>query len=235
MKNIFRCCSLLVLFVFTASAADAQIINYDSLVQALPKEKSDAIYSLTEKSEAMQSRGETDSAIMANQIITSILPNFAPAYVTIAGLYGSKLQFRDEIVWANRAIAADSNYINGYINLGNAYASMRSYDTATRIYMTASFVDPQSPVPAYSLGVLLEEQGEFNAALKNYLQSARIDTMFEPAVYNAAMMYANLKKYPEAKAMLRHALRISPYDKDVETEYKAIEKEEKEAGEKKKK
>ena len=215
--------------------AHSQNGKYDSLLAAMPKSVSDSVYALANKDQEYQSRGEYDSAIMMNKELLKVIPNFAPALTTIAGLYGVKSQFREEIIWAEKAIAADSNYINAYINLGNAYAGMRSYDTATNIYMTAAFVDPRSPVPTYSIAVLLEEQHEYNAALKNYLQSIKIDSTFEASYYNAAMIYFNLKKYPEAKQMLRKAMELNPLDQDAAAAYKDIEKEEKAQSQKKKK
>ncbi|HYM20196.1 MAG TPA: tetratricopeptide repeat protein [Candidatus Kapabacteria bacterium] len=228
-----------VVFLFVAqsivvSVAAAQNGKYDSLLAAIPKEKADSVYALVTKGEEYQSRGEYDSAISANFDITKILPNFPPAFTTMAGLYGVKQDYRSEIVWADKAIAADSSYLNAYINLGNAYASLRSYDTATTIYMVASLVDPRSAVPMYSLGVLQGEQGQADAALRNYLQAIRIDSTFEAAYFNAGMIYANQKKFTQAKKMLMDALKFDPYDYDAGRAIKDIEKDENEADSKKK-
>ncbi|MBS1903573.1 MAG: hypothetical protein JSS75_07725 [Bacteroidetes bacterium] len=225
-----------LLFLLVCSqAAVAQRANYDSLLSAMPTEVTGRVYQLVNDGEAFQSTHDYDSAINCYHKILEILPNFAPALTTISGLYGVSERYRQEIYWAHKAIAADSMYLNAWLNLGNAYASLKSYDTATMIFTLATHVDSRSPIPAYSLGTIEEEQGHYQQALTYYIFSSAIDSNFTNGYYNAAMMYAQLGNPEEAKKMLLRQLEIDPYAKDAEIAYKEIEAKQKELENKDKK
>jgi tetratricopeptide (TPR) repeat protein len=99
------------------------------------------------------------------------------------------------------------------------------FDSAIQAYQKAEKIAPKEPLPVYSLGVVAENQNDFAKALDFYKRSVDLDPNFEDGLFSEAAMYAALKQFAEAKAVLNKLLQINPKAEDARQMLLQIEKE----------
>ena len=120
------------------------------------------------------------------------------------------------------AIKINPKYSMSYINLGNGYAGMSDFKKAEENFKKADELDPLSPYPPYSLGVIEENRGNLKSAISNYEQSVSRDSTFENGYYNLAAVYANLKDYKNANKNILKVLELNPNAKDAQEMHEHI-------------
>lgn len=169
-----------------------------------------------------EQKGDIENAIKTHKKILDINPGSYQSANTIAGLYGLLGKFSDEIDWAQKAININPQYSMGYINLGNGYAGKDDNQKAEENFKKADSLDPSSPFPPYSLGVIEERKGNFKAAITYYEQSVSRDTTFENGYYNLAAAYANIKDYKSANYNIQKYLALEPNDKEARAMFEHI-------------
>jgi tetratricopeptide (TPR) repeat protein len=164
---------------------------------------------------AFEDSSDFANAIIVNKQIMAIDSNATAAANTIAGLYGKLGDFSSEIIWAQRAIDIDPEFMQGYINLGNAYAGQGDNETAAAKFITAEKLDHSSPLPPYSLGVIEESKNNYAMAAAYYEEAVARDPTFEDGFYNLAAVYANLKDFRKANKNIKKALILNPNAADA--------------------
>jgi tetratricopeptide (TPR) repeat protein len=169
-----------------------------------------------------EQKGDLDNAIKTHKKILEIDPGCYPSTNTIAGLYGLKQNFSEEIIWAQKTITISPTFSMGYINLGNGYAGQGNFKKAEEYYVQAAKYDSSSPFPPYSLGVLEENKGNFKAAITYYQQSVARDSTFENGYFNLAAAYANIKDFKNANINILKVLELNPKDKDAQEMHEHI-------------
>jgi tetratricopeptide (TPR) repeat protein len=176
---------------------------------------------------AREDAGDLKGAIEINQKILQLDPRNIYVMNTIAGLFGKLGEFEQEMAWAQKAIAINSQFDLAHINSGNALAGLKRYNEAAEAYNKAIRINPKNPLGIYSLGVMEEDQGNFKKALEFYRQSIQIDPKFENGYFNLAAMHANLKQFEEAIAVLKKLIELNPQSEDAKAMLRQIEKERK--------
>ncbi|MEY3880330.1 MAG: hypothetical protein RIQ94_1125 [Pseudomonadota bacterium] len=170
---------------------------------------------LIEKSIQAEDDGNYEEAIKLDLKILTLEPNSFEATNSIAGLYGLLGQFDQEILWANKAIKIAPSNINGHINLGNALAGIGDIKGAELSFMKARQLQPDAPLPAYSLALLSEQSGDEKKAAILYEKSIELDPKFENGYLNLAALYANQKQFVVALDYLNRLLIINPKNGDA--------------------
>ncbi len=210
--------SISLLLLIGAAAASAQKEASDC---TLPKDP--AIATLVKQALLQEDKNDLAGAIETDKKILAIDAKNECAMTAAAGLYGKLGEFEQEVIWAKKAVEANPKFINAYINLGNGYALQGKLKEAAESYNKAAAIEPNNPLPIYSLGVLAEQQDKFQEALSLYQRSVRLDPKFEDGYFNLAAMYANLKRFDEAKAALKKLLEINPAAEDAKAMLRRIE------------
>lgn len=180
---------------------------------------------LIQREIALEDAGDLVGAIEINKQILRLNPNDAAAMNVIAGLYGQLGKFKDEIIWARKAIASDPKLSRAYVNYGNAEFYLGNVAEARAAFEKAQKLAPQDPLPVYSLGVLEEEAQQLNKAIALYEKSVAIAPTFEAGLFNLGAMYANAKRYDEAIATLDRLLLLNPGATDARTMRQDIDRE----------
>ena len=182
------------------------------------------IDSLTVAALRAEDAGNFKTAIKIHEEIMALDPKAAESAVSIAGLYGKLKEFDQEIAWANKAIKIDSANSSAYVNLGNGFAGKGDLARAKRYYEHAEILDPDSPFPPYSMGVIEESKGNFSAAKKYYERAVARDSTFENGYFNLAAMCATLKEFQDAKRYILKALELDPNAEDAKEMLRHIKK-----------
>ena len=112
-------------------------------------------------------------------------------------------------------------------NRGALLGTLGRHDEAEACYRQALALQPGFPPARLNLGHLLERRGDSAAALAEWAQViADTDTAAGTglelrlhALNNSARLLETLKRYPEAEAMMRRSLELSPRQHDVIQHY----------------
>lgn len=206
-KNIII---LITLFAFLSALVLAQTKEPVS-----PSESNPKAAELVKQALHLESAMMFKSAIDKYKEVLKLEPKDFVAMNSIAGLCGILEQPEQEVIWAQRSINTNSKYWKAYINLGNGLAMQGKFEAANQSFLKAAEAAPKDPLPAYSLGVVAENQRDLKKALEFYKKSIELDPKFENGLFSAAAMYANMKQFEEAKTLLNRLLEINPKAEDA--------------------
>jgi tetratricopeptide (TPR) repeat protein len=116
-----------------------------------------------------------------------------------------------------RAVSVDPHFTTGYTMLAELYVKQRRLDDARAEYEAIATRDPSNVMAATMVGVLLEQLGKRDAAMKAY-QSAVAGPNFNPvAANNLAYMYADQgTNLDEALQLATSAKQRMPNDPSID-------------------
>ncbi len=201
--------SFVVAFVFTTGVA-AQVQGPDC---GLPPDPVRLSY--LKAARQAESRNQFLAAINSYFRILEVDPDDECVTLKVAESFGKMRYFQQQSLWANRALQLNPRFIRAYVNLGNAQYGSGDLDEAKRTFKKAAEVAPNDPLPYFSLGILADDRGKHQDAISYYRRSLEVDPKFEDALYNLAAVYADLRRFDEAKALLEKLLVLNPNAADA--------------------
>ena len=115
-------------------------------------------------------------------------------------------------------------------NLGEAilakgyyhYACLKDYDTAVRYFEQARQFLPNSSRIPESLAYVARRQGQWDRSESYFNEAERLDPRNVSLLTQHALLYAHLRRFPEALRKLDQVLDITPDDLDTLVEKAAI-------------
>ena len=128
-------------------------------------------------------------------------------------------------IWFEAAVAADSTFVEAYVNLGALWddrADMMAARqerqqrivTAQAMYEKALAIKPNDEKARCNLGSLYKRQNNFEKAMQQYLMVLENDPKSSLAHYNLAILFATQKIYREAIREFELAVKFDP-DGDI--------------------
>jgi tetratricopeptide (TPR) repeat protein len=141
--------------------------------------------------------------------------NDVATMVTLSGLYGKADQPEKELLWTNKILSVQPTNFAALINRGNAYSMLGNIDAARENYKKAGDINPKSPLPEYSLGVLDQSRNMQRESILHFKKALQIAPQFEDAMFNLAVAYANLGMKDQAVAMLNNLISKNPNAQDA--------------------
>ena len=110
----------------------------------------------------------------------------------------AKGKAEDAIRYLNKAKEINPNYLDTYINLGMAYASLENLDNAESNFRKAMLIDKNNPVIYFHLGNICFLRGNVEEGVAEYNKA--IEKGFEdPQIYyNLGMVYEEINKFDMA-------------------------------------
>jgi Flp pilus assembly protein TadD len=112
---------------------------------------------------------------------------------------------------------ADQGLARAWLSLG-LVEEERDPDLALDAFNTAAKLTPSDPVPHLSAALLLEKQGQWDAAAHEYQAASALDPKSTEAIRGLANLYSRQKKYSEAELQLRKLLAADPSDNNARIE-----------------
>jgi tetratricopeptide (TPR) repeat protein len=123
--------------------------------------------------------------------------------------------------WFEQAIAADSTFVEAYVNLGALWddrADMMAgrqerqqrEEMAEQMYLAALELRPHDEKARCNLGSLYKRQNDFEAAMNEYLTVLDHDPKSALARYNLAILFATQRIYREAIREFELAVKYDP-------------------------
>jgi tetratricopeptide (TPR) repeat protein len=83
-------------------------------------------------------------------------------------------------------------------------------------------LEPENPAAYYELGKAYEAREEFDEALSAFLEACRRDPEVADYHYSAGVIYKHLRRYPDAAAKLRKAIKLQPNHADAYKQWAAV-------------
>ena len=111
-----------------------------------------------------------------------------------------------------RALALDPQLKIANINLAIALFNLQDIEAALMAAQTAAKNTPESPQPAYILGLIAKNQNRNDDAADAFKRVLEIDPNDVGANVNLGQIYASQRKYTEAIAAFRAAIDVEPYN-----------------------
>jgi len=130
------------------------------------------------------------------------------------GLYNQgliQLQHQDPkgaIDYFDRAIKADRNYAEAYVNRGIVYDELGNYQQAIADYNQAISINHNLAEAYYNRGNTYNKLSNFTAAITDYTQAIRINSQYIYAYANRGASYQSLGKKQEALEDLQKAAKL---------------------------
>jgi len=111
-----------------------------------------------------------------------------------------------------RALALDSQLKMAQINLAIALFNLQDIEAARAAAQAAAENSPESPQPAYVLGLIARNQNRADDAVAAFKRVLEIDPEDVGANVNLGQLYIQQKKYAEAIMAFRRAIASEPYN-----------------------
>ena len=117
-------------------------------------------------------------------------------------------QFREAVVFCNKALTINPRLEEAYLVRGQSYYNIGQHDSALHDFLLASEINPQC-LPAFNnLGIMYNVIGEYDSAIKSYNMALRLSPYGSNTYANRALTYKYLGEYEKA---------ISDYYRSINT------------------
>jgi arylsulfatase A-like enzyme/Tfp pilus assembly protein PilF len=110
------------------------------------------------------------------------------------------------------AIDAHLPSADAHLGLAGCQAVARNYDAAIASLRAADRVEPDNPVVAANLGLMLSDSGRPAEGVPSLLRALEIDPAFHQARFYLAVTYARLNRRADAAREAKDLLRLLPAD-----------------------
>lgn len=110
------------------------------------------------------------------------------------------------------AIDAQLPGAEAHLGLAGCDAQARRFDASARALAAAERAEPENPVIAANLGVVLSDSGNPARSLPHFERALKVDPDFHEARFNFAVALGRLGRRPEAAAQAQELLRRLPAD-----------------------
>jgi len=193
------------------------------VIQVGKKNFSEVVGKLIDESIALEEFGDISGAIKSSLEILNLEPDNIYAMNAIAGLEGTRGNFREELAWTQKALQINPQFNLALINQGTALAALGETDEAIEVYNKAISISPNEPLGYYQIGCVCESMGNVQKAIEYYQKSIEVDKDFEFGYFNLAMMYANLRDFDKAVSLLKKVIELNPVAEDARMMLKKIQ------------
>ncbi|MCB9264345.1 MAG: tetratricopeptide repeat protein [Lewinellaceae bacterium] len=141
--------------------------------------------------------------------VLEIDPQNAEAYF----MFGMNFKEQGDTVRAinsfQKAVEYDSELVDGWINLGQLYASIGD-PLARRYFDNAIRVAPENIYALHAKADYLSDMGELPEAIEMYRRISRVDPQYDEAYFNSGLIYLDMDSIEQARKQFDIAIETSP-------------------------
>lgn len=124
-------------------------------------------------------------------------------------------QFEKSLQFHDKAIQADPENHQAYVDRGVIFRRLRRYDQAETSYDKALELKPDSAELHTSIGALAIYQEKYDKAVKHLELALQLDDSVAVCHSNLALAYASIGRFSEAQASLEQATTLGYHKPEV--------------------
>lgn len=130
--------------------------------------------------------------------------------------------YKNAILFYEKAVGADSTFVYAWDNLGICYRRLKEYDKSINAYKKSLEIYPYGLMPLQNIAIVYQYKKEYSKAIEAYGRLAEIDLNNPEVYYGIGNIYANnLNDYEKGLENMCKAYNIyvdqkSPYRADAE-------------------
>jgi tetratricopeptide (TPR) repeat protein len=158
---------------------------------------------------------DSSAEMTASSVAPASAPG-APAMAATPGSGGNQMEaIRKQIDTLKAKIAANPNDVEALAQLGNMYMDAGKYPPAIDYYERALHLHEDANLRT-DLGICYKESGQLEKALAAFEQVARDQPQQWQALFNQAIVLADMKRFDEARAVSTRLKQLRPQDAEVQ-------------------
>jgi len=128
-------------------------------------------------------------------------------------MFGMNFKERGDTIRAinsfQKAVEYDSELVDGWINLGQLYASIGD-PLAMRYFDNGIRVAPENIFALHARADYLSDIGDLPEAIEMYRRISRVDPQYEEAYFNSGLIYMDMDSIEQARKQFDIAIETSP-------------------------
>ena len=149
--------------------------------------------------------GQREQAVEWVNRLIALNPKDSEARALLANLYSIMERFGEAAEMYQAILADDPQNFNVRLLLGGLYARMHDYEKARQVLEKLTEINPDSYAGFYYLAKLYQEMRLFDKAAEAFDKALSLN--WSPMLaYEAAELYEQVKRYPEAIAIYRRII-----------------------------
>jgi cytochrome c-type biogenesis protein CcmH/NrfG len=111
-----------------------------------------------------------------------------------------------------KAVAANPNDVNAWIQLGNNYFDTDQYDKSIQAYRKSLAINPNNANVWTDMGVMYRRSGRPQEAIKSFDKAIEVDSRHETARFNKGIVYLHdLKDTQAAIQAWEDLMKVNPF------------------------
>ncbi len=166
---------------------------------------------------ALQGSGKLNNAKTAYGKALKLNSNFSAAYYNLGTVYLDLKDFQRAILAFKRYSEKEPNDPNGWLKMGSALLQSRNFNEAEDAFKRVIRLTLQHPEASNGLGVIRLYQGSAKEAETQFLDALNIQSDYQPALLNLAIVYHKYLDRPRwAIAKYREYLEMTPRPSNYE-------------------
>lgn len=135
-------------------------------------------------------------------------------YVRVYNCFGvialKKNHLEDAVAFLNRGIELKYDYIDAFLNRGNAFGKLRQYDKALADFNISMRINPKNPESFIGAATVYKIQRQYPSAIESYTKAIELNPYDADTLNERGSMYLLTGKITEAKEDLQNALYLNP-------------------------
>jgi len=159
---------------------------------------------------ALHYKGELNRALKSLKQAQKISPENVDAIYNIGVIYLEKGENDKAIEKFNESLKLDPNDSAAYANIGIALSKQGKFEQAIQYYQKSLELDPEDVGTMANLGAAYLNEENFLKALKVLQQAGNMNENFAPVHNHLGVAYERLKRYDEAEAEYKLAVKLDP-------------------------
>lgn len=160
--------------------------------------------------QAYRRHNRPDKALRAWQVLETLQPDYPSLYLNLGRLQGVAGRTDAAISYLQQAMQQESSRIAATLALGEIFQQLRRWDEAQMLFQKALKLAPDQAEPHFTMGWLLMEQGQLQAAFPHLQKAVRLNPSHGPAWLRLAQLHDRFGHRRQAAQAYRQATALLP-------------------------
>jgi tetratricopeptide (TPR) repeat protein len=169
--------------------------------------------------ESWEKAGQLDQAMICYQKAYEMDPKNVDALTGIGICLMEKEQFRDSLLWFERALRVDQKISETWVYLAEVFVNLEMPDEAVFCYARSLDLEPEQADVLAALGNLQFDAGNYAKSFEFYQQAEALDPLLPGLNLYYALLYGKTGDLERSRQFLAEAIKENPNAQEVYDEF----------------